>query len=178
MKADSISRPARSRVQDITGEEFGLLTVEGLDRVTDGKAYWRCKCKCGGKTVVITGNLRCGTTESCGCLKAIKSKEANETHGAMSHDSTPEMRATYASWRNMRDRCHRRTHRRFRDYGGRGIKVCRRWNRFENFLADMGVKPSLAHTIERKENDGNYEPRNCCWLKKGLQASNRRSRYR
>ena len=97
--------------------------------------------------------------------------ESRLRHGyARNKNRAPEYRA----WQSMRKRCSNEKDKGFKNYGGRGIRVCERWNIFENFLADMGHKPSSAYSLERKNNDGNYDPSNCCWATRAEQNSNKR----
>lgn len=85
------------------------------------------------------------------------------------------LKGTYCSWRAARERCYRVRHDKFPDYGGRGITMCERWARFENFLADMGVRPSLKHSLDRIDSNGNYEPSNCRWATMKEQRNNARN---
>lgn len=149
---------------------FGRLTVTSLSSVRQGRSYmWDCVCECGENTVVRGGHLRAGKIRSCGCFQAESRHTHTRTHGGV---GTPE----YGSWERMRGRCRDPKNNQFQNYGGRGIEVCKRWvNSFENFLADMGKKPSRAHSIDRIDNDGNYEPSNCRWADPVTQASNKRN---
>lgn len=149
---------------NLTGKSFGRLTVVCL--ASTNRYGWECLCICGSKTVVITASLRNGHTRSCGCLQ----REAVTKHG---FKGTP----TWNSWRNMRSRCRDPHHISYSSYGGRGIKVCDRWNSFENFLADMGERPT-GKSIDRIDNNGNYEPGNCMWSTPGEQINKQRRRTR
>lgn len=154
------------KLNDLTGLTFGRLYV--LERAGSnkwGNALWRCKCSCGKETVVNNGNLRAGNTRSCGCLYR-ESTYIHDLHG------TPE----YHTWQSMNGRCHNPNNQSFDRYGGRGISVCDRWRySFVNFLADMGKRPTPDHSIDRINNDGNYEPGNCHWATKSEQSRNTRS---
>jgi hypothetical protein len=146
---------------------FGRLTA--LCRVERGPTRWLCRCSCPEKTelVVCAGNLKGGTTQSCGCLQRERTGDANRTHG---DSGSPE----YSAWNEMKKRCYNKKNKRYSRYGGRGIVVCKRWLlSYENFLADVGRRPSPAHSLERKDNDGNYTPRNVVWATKEQQANNR-----
>ena len=153
---------------DITGKQFDRLTV--LKRTTSdqrGEARWICRCECGNETIVLGSNLRSGKTRSCGCLRfELPQGASHPKHGAY---KTRE----YSSWQHMRRRCLDQNNDKFHRYGGRGITICERWNSFENFLADMGRRPP-GLTLDRINNDGNYEPGNCRWATSEEQASNHR----
>jgi hypothetical protein len=166
-KAAKCFEPVRvlpARVKDVTGERFGKLVAVEFGWVPNGKARtagWHCRCECGGSTVVRGSDLRRGTIKSCGCVK--------RPHGRA---GTPE----YIAWQSMRRRCANPRTTSFENYGGRGIKVCRRWRKFENFYAYMGQRPSPEHSLDRWPNkDGNYMPGNVRWATPTEQARNTRA---
>lgn len=157
------------RLIDLTDHPpFGKLTViERAGSAKSGHAQWLCQCECGNVVTVSSNPLLRGLTNSCGCLHNELLAERNSTHG-MSKTSE------YMAWAHMKNRCYNLKDKKFKDYGGRGITVCNRWLKFENFFADMGKRPSSGHSIDRIENSGNYEPGNCRWATAAEQSRNTR----
>lgn len=152
-----------SRSVDISGVRFGSLTAlysTGLS--IHGSKVWKFRCDCGNEIERVSGNVKSGHTKSCGCLKSGVSK----THG-MSNT------AMYLRWLNMRRRCEDENSDNFENYGGRGIKVCERWQSFQNLLDDMGEPTFSGAQIDRRDNDGDYEPSNCRWVTPKQNAGNR-----
>lgn len=160
---------------DMKGRRIGRWSViaeSGRDR--HAQALWLCRCDCGTESRVTGGRLRRGESQSCGCAKPAACAAANIKHG---DSARGRLTTEYRTWSNMIDRCERVSNKQFRDWGGRGIKVCPRWREsFAAFLADMGRKPSPDHSIDRINNDGNYEPGNCRWATRLEQNRNKRPR--
>lgn len=153
---------------DITGERYHRLV--GIQRVESrkGQTYWLFQCDCGTQTTACLGAVRAGEIKSCGCQRGITNRAIRTTHG-MRHS------APYVIWCSMKARCLNPKNTRFADYGGRGIEICDRWMKFENFWGDMGPTWTEGLTIERSDVNGNYEPRNCHWATWSEQNSNKRS---
>lgn len=158
----------KSRKSQVSiGQHFGNLIVVALGDPhvsSTGKKSrrWRCRCTCGRETLVRSGHLNSGSCTSCGCLKG------NIVHGMKDH---PE----YVIWKSMKQRCHNKRSTAYPDYGGRGIHVCTAWRvSFATFLSDVGPRPSLAHQLDRIDNDRGYEPGNVRWTTPQVNCNNTR----
>lgn len=152
--------------QDITGKRFGRWLV--IKKDISKKLYWICKCDCGTIKSVYGSNLRLGKTKSCGCLLRETSSRIHKTHGKYHNP-------IYSVWAGMLRRCKNKNDSHYHFYGGRGIKVCNRWEKFINFYEDMsdGYKKGLQ--IDRIDTNGNYEPGNCRWVTPKQNSQNRNS---
>jgi len=156
--------------KEILGEKIGHWTVaKKLDR---GNRYseYECICVCGTVRIVPRTNLVSGKTKSCGCMKSAILSQQKTTHGMA---GAPHSKV-YSAWSSMMSRCFNERTKSWANYGGRGITVCARWERFENFLADMGI-PSAGESLDRIDANGNYEPGNCRWADAKTQTRNRRT---
>jgi hypothetical protein len=143
------------------------MKLQILDYLPIDKKYHKivsCKCYCGKEFITRLARVQSGQTKSCGCIRIIHgdSKRGKET-------------VEYNTWLNMKKRCYAKSHESYKYYGGRGIKVCKRWlESYQDFILDMGYKPSKKHSIDRINNDGNYTPSNCRWATQLQQVHNRR----
>jgi hypothetical protein len=151
-----------------------LETISKPDKTSSRKRkYFICVCECGNTAIIEKNSVLSGNTESCGCLRRNLMKEKATKHGFANKEKFTE---GYRSWYAMRQRCNNPKHPRYSVWGGRGISICKRWNSFSNFIYDMGPRPTKSHSIDRIDNDGNYEPSNCRWATKSEQSSNQRPR--
>lgn len=158
-----------SKVNDLSGKVFGKLTV--LKRAGSNsfkKALWLCSCECGNDTTVVGSDMLNGHTTSCGCVKAAG--QYNVVHG---HNRETGCSKAYTVWKNMLSRCRNPNIKQYKDYGGRGVSVCERWLKFENFLEDMG-EPQERLQIDRIDNDGSYTKENCRWVTRSQNRRNSR----
>jgi len=157
--------------RDLTGEQFGRITVLHRAENRGKQTFWLCECSCGSTKEICAYNLTKGLTKSCGCLSAEMIGERSRTHGMT------ESRE-YQIWLGMKARCHTESNRAYKYYGAKGVSVCDAWfNSFEQFLADMGVAPEGA-SIDRVDVRGNYEPSNCRWATAEEQANNKSNNRR
>lgn len=158
----------RAKQKDLLNKRIGkLVAIKFLKSTKSKKARWLCKCDCGNFIEVQTSNLCNGSTVSCGCHKSSLTSARNTTHGKT---NTPE----YNSWNSMVRRCTDPKSSGYEYYGGRGIKVCDRWMKYDNFYKDMHPSYEEGLTIDRIDVNGDYEPSNCKWSSMKEQVINRR----
>lgn len=158
---------------NLAGQRFGKLVALGPVGRKRHEIIWECRCDCGNETTVITNSLRSGATQSCGCLHRQRASEASLTHG-MSHDPI------FYTWKSMKQRCANPNSATYGNYGGRGIDVCDEWqNSFVTFYSYVSSLPNYGkkgYTLDRENNDGNYEPGNMRWATRVEQNHNKRER--
>ena len=154
-------------VRNLLGQKFGRLTVMSKTNERKNKGVvWLCECECKSVVRATTIHLTSGWVKSCGCLRVDNGASQFTKHGMY---RTP----TNITWMDMLQRCENPNAKNFKYYGKRGISVCQDWHNFENFIRDMGNRPS-GRTLDRINNDGNYEKENCRWATSKEQSQNQR----
>lgn len=160
------------KIKNVIGEKYGRLTVISKSEHKDknNHSYWNCVCECGNYTTVALHHLTGGRINSCGCLKSEKTIERSTIHGKTNT-------RMFHIWQGMKRRCYNENDKNYKYYGGRGITVCDEWRNnfttFYNWAIENGYTDDL--TIDRINNDGNYEPSNCRWVTMAQQNRNKRN---
>jgi hypothetical protein len=161
--------------ENLAGQKFGRLTaIEDIGKTTRGRV-WRCMCECGQETESVSTYLKNGHKKSCGCLHADSAKISGmkqRTHGYTTVDKKWTA-SEYGVWMSMKARCGNPKTPSYKRYGARGIEVCERWIKFENFIQDMGKRPTNKHSLDRIDTHKGYEPGNCRWADQMEQAQTR-----
>ena len=164
-------------IRPSVGQRFGrwtVLSAAGKDK--NGKHLFLCMCECGTESNVYGSSLKSGHSRSCGCLKLETCVKSMLSGRGLSSPTLNYKKPEYRIWCAMKDRCNRQKNKNYADYGGRGIRVCNEWNdSFEAFYSSVGQRPTSLHSIDRIDNDGDYEPGNVRWATQSDQARNTRT---
>ena len=156
----------------IKAKKYNRLTAIKFVKKVKTSQYWLFECDCGVKKIIRASSVGKGHTKSCGCLQREVVKmycKNNIVHGMVKTK-------TYRSWSSMKERCLNKSHKSYKDYGGRGITICREWMKFENFYKDMGDRPPKK-TLDRINNDKGYFKKNCKWSTSKEQSNNKRNNW-
>lgn len=149
-----------SKRKDYTGQKYNRMMALSYSHTRNGHSYWKCVCECGNHRTVQVRSIVNGNTKSCGCYNIETGKtagEQNKTHGY----STSKI---YKLWWSIIQRCNNKKSEMYKNYGAKGIKFCETWKKFENFLDDMGDRPSYLHVIRRIDDSKDYDVSNCRWI--------------
>lgn len=170
--ADGQLRGKRRPIQDLTGKTFGRLTVTSFAGMRGWQSLWKCRCECGTEKVILGRSLNYGATNSCGCLHKETISRTRLKHSALFRSPT------YRCWDHMIQRCTNPNNSNYHYYGGRGVSVCERWLSFDDFVSDMGERPSMLYSLDRfPDQNGNYEPGNVRWATDAEQSRNTRRNH-
>jgi hypothetical protein len=162
------------KVINLIGQKFGrLIVIKQARKDKNGHIHWLCKCSCNKIKIVRGNSLKCGQTQSCGCLQKERTATTHNKHNCSQRG---QKFRTYRTWKTMIQRCTNHNDTNYDNYGNRGITVCKRWMNFLNFLKDMGERP-IEHSIDRRNNYEGYCKENCYWATLEQQARNKRNNH-